>query len=152
MPCPVFNKEEPMKYVFSTENCKRYCFPTHVNELVIDRSVAQASEVFMVEIEPGKGPPVHQHDDTEQVFYVVSGRGTLMIGPAGSAESFAVVPGDVVLVPASTPHTVRAEGGVMRYVAVDSFVDPNAKDEPTWDEHVQAVCDREGWAYDDVVK
>ena len=55
-----------MNYVFSTKQTKRYQFPTHINDLVMDRSEATSSEVFIVELGPGEAPPLHQHDDTEQ--------------------------------------------------------------------------------------
>src|SRR5690242_10392160 len=63
------------RYVFSTNDTIRYRFPTHTNDLVMDRSEAETSEAFMVVLEPGEAPPLHQHDDTEQVFYVVRGTG-----------------------------------------------------------------------------
>jgi len=84
-----------MKHVYSTEGGKRYEFPTHVNELVIDRSDATVSEVFMVEVEPGKGPPPHIHSDAEQVYYIVEGRGTLTVGEGGDARHFPVKPGEL---------------------------------------------------------
>lgn len=68
------------QYVFPTTNLKRYAFPTHTNDLVLDRAFAQTSEVIMVILKPGKAPPLHKHDDTEQIFYVVEGQGTLTIG------------------------------------------------------------------------
>jgi hypothetical protein len=40
--------EQEKNYVFPTENLLRYKFPTHINDLVMDRSEAQFSEVFMV--------------------------------------------------------------------------------------------------------
>jgi len=141
-----------MKHVYSTEGGKRYEFPTHVNELVIDRSDATVSEVFMVEVEPGKGPPPHVHSDAEQVYYIVEGRGTLTVGEGGDARHFPVKPGDAVVIPPSVVHSITGEGGRVRYLAVDCFLGPDAKDEPTWDEHVRAICDRNGWNYDDVVK
>ena len=59
--------------VFETKNLKRYKFPTHINDLVIDRTQASFSEVFMVEVEPGKSVHHHKHDDTEQIFYMIKG-------------------------------------------------------------------------------
>jgi quercetin dioxygenase-like cupin family protein len=58
------------RYVFSTAQTVRYRFPTHVNDLVMDRAEAETSEAFLVVLEPGEAPPLHVHDDTEQVFYV----------------------------------------------------------------------------------
>jgi quercetin dioxygenase-like cupin family protein len=139
-----------MRYVFPTAGLKRYRFPTHINDLVMDRAEAQCSEVFVVVVEPGKGAPPHQHDDTEQVFYVLEGEGTLLVGPA--QEPHAVRPGDVVRIPPSVRHTIRAKGpGDLRYLAIDCFGALGHPGEPTWDSHVRVLCRRQGWKYDEVV-
>ena len=140
-----------MEYVFSTERPLRYRFPTHINDLVMDRSQATASEVFIVVIEPGGAPPLHQHDDTEQVFYVLEGAGELEIGT--EAERFAVKPGDVVRIPVATPHTIHCTSeGVLRYLAIDCFPGARPEAEPTWDGHVRVICGENGWNYDDVLE
>jgi quercetin dioxygenase-like cupin family protein len=139
-----------MQYVFSTQNTQRYRFPTHINDLVMNRSQATSSEVFVVVLEPGEAPPLHQHDDTEQIFYVLSGRGRLTIGRA--AESFAVQPGDVVRIPPATLHSIEClSDETLTYLAVDCFPGGRPTAEPTWDDHVQAVCRQQGWDYDQVV-
>ena len=53
-----------MKHVFSTKETIRYKFPTHINDLVMDRADASAAEVFIVIIENGMSTPLHKHDDT----------------------------------------------------------------------------------------
>ena len=138
------------KYVFGTEQPKRYRFPTHTNYLVMDRSQALSSEVFMVELAPGEAPPAHQHDDMEQIFYVLSGRGRLEVGTEG--ETYPISPGDVVRIPTSTLHTVHCLGNTtLRYLAVDSFPGGRPDVEPTWDEHIKVVCEQLGWDYTQVV-
>jgi mannose-6-phosphate isomerase-like protein (cupin superfamily) len=140
-----------MKYVFSTTETKRYRFPTHVNELVMDRSEATSSEVFIVVLEPGEAPPLHQHDDTEQVFYILEGQGQLEIGQAGGV--YPVEPGHVVRIPPGTPHRIHCAGSVpLRYLAVDCFPAGRPEAEPTWDAHVQGVCQAMGWDYAQIVK
>lgn len=140
-----------MKYVFSTEQLQRYRFPTHINDLVMDRSEATASEVFIVVIEPGGAPPLHQHDDTEQVFYLLEGSGELEIGT--EQERFPVQPGDVVRIPVATPHAIHCTGSApMRYLAVDCFPGARPDAEPTWDAHVRTVCNEQRWEYDEVVE
>lgn len=140
-----------MNYVFSTANPKRYRFPTHVNDLVMDRSEAMASEVFIVELAPGEAPPLHQHDDTEQVFYVLRGRGRLEIGADRAA--YPVGPGDVVRIPPSTLHAIQCLGEeTLRYLAVDCFPAGRPAAEPTWDDHVRTICAEQGWDYDAVVE
>ncbi|MFC1552409.1 cupin domain-containing protein [Candidatus Latescibacterota bacterium] len=138
-----------MQYVFDSSQAKHYRFPTHSNDLVIDRKDAETSEVFVVILEPGEAPPLHTHDDTEQIFYMLEGDGLLTAG-ADNTE-YPVKVGDVVRIPPSTPHSIKAVGGSrIKYLAVDCFVGGRPKDEPTWDSHVKVMCGREGWDFDSV--
>jgi mannose-6-phosphate isomerase-like protein (cupin superfamily) len=137
------------RYVFSTQNTTRYRFPTHINDLVMDRADAETSEVFIVVLEPGQAPPLHVHDDTEQIFYVMEGEGRLQIGE--SEERLPVKPGDIVRIPPHTYHRIFCEGNhPLRYLSVDCFVSGKPKDEPTWDAHVKEICKLNGWEFDHV--
>lgn len=117
---------------------------------MVCRSQAQSSEVFFVVLEPGEAPPLHQHDDTEQIFHILQGHGRLEAGdPLVSAQ---VKPGDTVRIPMGTKHRIHNEGGEpLRYFAVDCFPQGRPVDEPTWDIHARANCDKFGWVYDEVV-
>ena len=116
----------------------------------MDRSEAVNSEVFVVILEPGQAPPLHKHDDTEQIFYIQEGEGTLLIGEPHAR--YPIGPGDVVRIPASTLHSIQADGeGALRYLAVDCFVTPRPANEQTWDDHVKVLCRQQGWDYDSVV-
>jgi len=138
-----------MAYVFDTASFRHYRFPTHTNDLVVDRSQTTVSEVFIVVLEYGEAPPPHKHDDTEQVFYILEGEGTLTIGE--EQQTFQVKPGNVVLIPPSTMHYIVAQNGKsMRYLAVDCFLAERHVDEPTWDDHVKTMCRENGWDYDAV--
>lgn len=140
-----------MKYVFPTSKVKRYRFPTHINDLVVDRADSHTSEVFLVVLEPGEAPPLHQHDDTEQVFYILEGAGVLSIG--AKKKKFPVRPGDVVRIPPRTLHSIQCAGQKpLRYVAIDCFVAGRPAAEPTWDSHVKVLCAQQGWDYRQVVK
>lgn len=138
-----------MKYVFPTTQSVHYRFPTHVNDLIMDRSEARTSEVFVVVLERGEAPPRHKHDDAEQIFYVLSGKGRLWI--EGEPAEFIVQPGDVVRIPPTVYHRIFCEGNEpLRYLAVDCFVGGRPKDEPTWDSHVRVVCQQQGFDYEQV--
>jgi mannose-6-phosphate isomerase-like protein (cupin superfamily) len=140
-----------MTYVYSTKHPQRYRFPTHINDLVMDRSQAVASDVFIVVIGPGGAPPLHQHDDTEQIFYILEGQGQLEIG--GEEQAFLVEPGDVVRIPPATPHRIHGLGTAdLRYLAIDCFPNGRPNAEPTWDSHVHTVCEEQGWDYNDVLE
>ncbi len=135
-----------MQFVFPTSRVKRYQFPTHINDLVVDRKDAKTSEVFVVVIEPGKAPPLHKHDDTEQVFYILDGRGVLSIG--AKRKKFPVGVGDVVRIPPHTLHSIQCGGKkALRYLAIDCFLNGRPKDEPTWDSHARVICQKNGWDY-----
>lgn len=137
-------------YVFQTTDLIRYKFPTHINDLVMDRSESTFSEVFIVVIEPDKAPPLHRHNDTEQIFYVLEGEGTLTIGKE-MQENMRVAPGNVVRVPVGSWHSIKADSGAtLKYLAIDCFGSIRNNDEPTWDSHVKVLCKEQCWDYNKV--
>ena len=139
-----------MRYVFDTGNTTRYRFPTHVNDLVLDRSEATSAEVFIVVLEPGEAPPLHRHPDTEQIFYILEGEGELRIGAEGG-EHLRIKPGDVVRIPPDTLHMISNDGITpVRYLSIDSFPGGRPTAEPTWDDHVRGNCALYGWDYDTI--
>jgi quercetin dioxygenase-like cupin family protein len=137
-----------MQIVFDTTQVKRYSFPTHINDLLIDRAQSNFSEVFMVIVEPGKSVHHHKHTDTEQIFYMLEGSGILSIGE--EKKEFAVKPGNVVRIPVNTLHSIRTDSTnqLIRYLCVDCF--GSKPKEASWDEHVKAVCKEKGYNYDEV--
>jgi quercetin dioxygenase-like cupin family protein len=140
-----------MQYVFPISKAKHYRFPTHVNDLVMDRSESKTSEVFVVVLEPGEAPPRHKHDDTEQVFHVLSGKGRLWI--EGEAQEFPVQPGDVVRIPVGAYHRIFCEGNqTLRYLSIDCFIGGRPAAEPTWEAHVRNMCKEQGFDYEKVTK
>lgn len=139
-----------MRYVFSTSDTTTYRFPTHANLLVMDRAESTASESFISVMEPGEAPPLHKHDDTEQVFFVLSGEGRLEIGEDARDEG-PIRPGDLVRIPPGTYHRVPCVGDEpLRYLVVDVFPGGRPEAEPTWESHVRVVCEQNGWDFGDV--
>ena len=137
------------RYVFSTGDTVRYRFPTHVNELVMDRAEAETSEAFIVVLAPGESPPLHVHHDMEQIFYVIEGTGRLQAGEPPEAHD--VKPGDLVRIPPHTFHKVTCTGlQPLRYLSVDAFLEGRPQAEPTWDSHVRVLCEQFGWDIDRV--
>lgn len=138
-----------MQYVFDTQKIIHYRFPTHVNDLVMDRADATTSEVFITVIAPGESAPLHIHHDTEQIFHVIEGTGTLYIGQ--EEKAFTLKVGDVARIPPSTWHRAECVGDKpLRYLSVDCFVGGRPSAEPTWESHVKEICKLNGWNFENV--
>jgi quercetin dioxygenase-like cupin family protein len=138
------------RYVFHPGDAIRYRFPTHTNDLIMDRADASASEAFFVILEPGEAPPIHTHHDAEQVFFVLEGEGVLGIGP-DAAERHPIRPGDFVRTPPGVAHAVTCVGDSrLVYLSIDCFTAGPPHEEPTWDSHVKVMCATNGWEFDAV--
>jgi mannose-6-phosphate isomerase-like protein (cupin superfamily) len=125
-----------------------YYFPTHDNLLVMDRSNAEICEAFIVQVAPNKFTHRHVHDDTEQLFFILSGKGRMDLERGGKKESFILQPNDFVHVPRNCYHQTFCEGtDSLKYLAIDCFPGGHNPDEPTWDSHAVAVCKMKGWDY-----
>lgn len=138
------------QYVFHADDAFRYRFPTHTNDLIMDRADGAASEAFFVVLEPGEAPPLHVHHEAEQVFFVLEGEGTLGVGP-DAAERHPLRPGDFVRTPPGVPHQVSCTGpSRFVYLSIDCFTAGPPAAEPTWDSHVEVMCATNGWDIDAV--
>lgn len=115
----VENKDE--QYVFHTDHLTRYEFPTHFNELIIDRADSRKSEIYKVLVEPCKTVIHHQHEDLEQVFYILEGQGWLYIGE--NKTVYLIAPGEVVRIPPQTLHSVKAnDTDTLKYLCIDCYI------------------------------
>lgn len=138
------------QYVFDSSEVIRYRYPTHTNDLIMDRAQASASEAFFVILEPGEAPPIHVHADAEQVFFILEGEGEMGVGP-DAAETHPLKVGDFVRTPPGVPHSVRGLGDSrFVYLSIDCFVAGPDPAEPTWDSHVRQMCADHGWTFDAV--
>jgi mannose-6-phosphate isomerase-like protein (cupin superfamily) len=139
------------RYVFHARDTIRYRFPTHTNDLIMDRRDGAASEAFFVILEPGEAPPFHVHPDAEQVFFVLEGEAEMTVRAAGGPETVALAPGDFVRTPPGLTHAVRNTGSArFVYLSVDCFTAGPSAEEPTWDAHVRAMCQLNDWDFDAV--
>jgi mannose-6-phosphate isomerase-like protein (cupin superfamily) len=72
---------------------------THGNR---NQSLAEAT------VAPGACTLLHRHRVTEELYHVTHGAGTMTLG----SETFAVGPGDTILIVPGTPHCIRNTGTV----------------------------------------
>ncbi len=140
------------KVLFSSadNDTEGYYFPTHDNLLVMDRSNAEIAEAFIVQIAPGKFTHRHAHDDTEQLFYVLSGKGKLVLERLGRKETFDLLETNFIHVPRNCYHQTFCEGAdSLKYLAIDCFPNGHNPNEATWDDHAKAVCKMNNWDYNE---
>lgn len=82
---------------------------------------------------PGKGPPLHRHENEDECFVVLSGRYEMLCGPLRSTARV----GDCVFLPRRIPHTFRncgrrparllelvVPGGLERYFEAVNILGP----------------------------
>jgi mannose-6-phosphate isomerase-like protein (cupin superfamily) len=62
--------------------------------------------ITWVDCPSGSEQPIHVHSDSEQVYVIVRGSGTMTVGD----ETRPVGPGTLVFIPAGTGHAIRSDG------------------------------------------
>ena len=63
--------------------------------------------ITWVECAPGSQQPLHSHANSEQVYVIVSGQGTMLIDD----EEQTVGPGDTIFIPPGSRHAIRNDSG-----------------------------------------
>ena len=116
---------------------RRFVTPTSVETQVFDwGTIKWLSEprvtgtarftMGVVLLQPGKGHARHNHPGTEEILYVVSGRGNQMIDIDGEQWE-SICAGDMIHIPADIYHsTVNTGWEALKLVAVYSPPGPEA--------------------------
>ena len=74
--------------------------PTVHGEPAKNLSLAEAT------VAPGQQTALHVHHQTEELYYIVSGKGLMQVGD----DELNVETGDTICIPPGTPHSIRAIG------------------------------------------
>jgi oxalate decarboxylase/phosphoglucose isomerase-like protein (cupin superfamily) len=85
---------------------------------LVSPDTAAGAEITFGEVVllPGKGHDRHNHPESEEILYVLSGEGEQMVD---DGEPFRVGPGDTIYVPTAVFHSTRNTGWApMRLLAV----------------------------------
>jgi quercetin dioxygenase-like cupin family protein len=122
-------------------NGERFTFPTHINEFLVRREDAKATEAFLVRVPPGGATHLHHHPDMEQTFFFLSGRAELVGGPESPYPPVRCEVGSVIHLPIGVPHSVRALSEFeVCYLCVNAFPG-DVPTEATSLAHAQAVVE-----------
>ena len=72
----------------------------HRNSVIRKQSLAEAR------LEPGQQTMPHYHIQTEEIYYILSGKGLMQVGP----DTQQVGPGDAIAIPPGEIHTIINNG------------------------------------------
>lgn len=64
---------------------------------------SQSNITIVQKIAPGKGTGLHYHKDADEIFYVMEGSGTAVLG----TTSYAIEAGDFIFIPKNLDHKIR---------------------------------------------
>ena len=79
----------------------------HRNSCIRNQTLAEARLL------PGASTTPHRHVNTEEIYYILEGRGLMRVG----REAGEVGPGDAIAIPAGTSHQIANTGGaVLRFL------------------------------------
>lgn len=79
----------------------------HRNSCIGNQTLAEAR------LAPGCGTTPHHHIKTEEIYFIVEGRGTMCVGQ----ETAEVGPGDAIAIPPGASHRISNHGpGTMKFL------------------------------------
>ena len=85
------------------------------NGLDLIKEAQNIEAIYDTTLEPGKGIELHFHHDLEEIYYILSGYGTMTIGD----EKQEISRNDVVYIPKLEPHTLLNSGNVpLRFITL----------------------------------
>jgi uncharacterized cupin superfamily protein len=81
--------------------------------------------VSLAQLQPTLSYEKHQHQDHEELYYIINRKGKIRIGE----EERQIRDGDIIYIPESTEHTLTNNGEEMiEFLAFGGFMDRNSQE------------------------
>jgi len=109
---------KPGKFIADIYAGTIFDFGSNDTILLLDRTETAKSECVVVQWPPASRGAMVAHQEKEQVFFVLSGNGRVIIGE----ETGEVVPGSLVFVPRNAPHTTQTDIEKLTYLCINALV------------------------------
>lgn len=106
------------KHVENIYQGQVFDFGSNTSTLLLERNETRRCEVTLVTWPKGNKGAMVAHQEKEQTFFVLSGRGQVTI----ANETREVGVGDVIFVPWNTPHTTAAPDVELSYLCFNTLV------------------------------
>ena len=109
--------------------------------VLLAREESECTEVLLEEYAPGIESPLNSHEEMEQLYYILRGRGLMTV----AGEQAEVKRGDLVLIPRGAQHAVKNTGAQeLSYLCFDLFPEGYPKGEETWAGHERTIHEKFG--------
>jgi len=111
-----------------------------LNEItvLIDRSETEFTEVALNEWPASLDGPPHSHELKEQIFFILSGEGTIDIGE----QTYTVNGGELLYIPAGEVHRTKSSAGEpLRYILFNAFSNSDKEGHASFADHIAQVKD-----------
>lgn len=103
--------------------------------VLLDRSESELTEIGFNKWTANQQGPPHNHPEKDQVFFIHSGCGVVMLGN----DSHSVAPGDVLYVPSGLVHQTITKEEPLAYVLYNVFNDATKEGHTTFADHIEKV-------------
>ena len=108
------NKSKPA-YILKGDNGT--ILPGSDSSIIVKAAPEMGSEsdiTIVQKVKPGKGTGLHYHTDVDEIFYIIEGTGTVVLG----SKSYNIEAGDFIFIPKNTDHKIRKydSAGILKVV------------------------------------
>ncbi len=104
--------------------------------VLLDRTETELTEIALNEWRPGLEGPPHAHAEKDQVFYIVSGEGKIMVGE----DEYSVKPGCLVYLPSGLRHqSITTSAEPLGYILYNVFNSAEKEGHATFADHINKV-------------
>ncbi len=104
--------------------------------VLLDRTETELTEIALNEWRAGLEGPPHAHAEKDQVFYIVSGEGRVIVGE----EEYNVQPGCLVYIPAGLRHqSITTSAEPLGYILYNVFNSADKEGHATFADHIEKV-------------
>jgi mannose-6-phosphate isomerase-like protein (cupin superfamily) len=104
--------------------------------VLLDRTETELTEIALNEWRAGLEGPPHAHAEKDQVFYILSGEGKVIVGDA----NYSVKPGCLVYIPTGLRHqSITTSDEPLGYILYNVFNSADKEGHATFADHIEKV-------------
>ena len=103
---PIETTTAPANQGYILKHDQGTVFPGSDSSIIVKVSPELGSQndiTIVQKVNPGKGTGLHYHTDVDEIFYVIEGNGTAVLG----TKSYDIEAGDFIFVPKNLDHKIR---------------------------------------------